>query len=288
MGYVDEAFENLRQALEITQTEKNFAKSKHRQIRDHVGEEWDLTDNFLTGSYSRETKTKKLKDVDIFIVVDPDSVQGDLRKKDPSQILAQLKGVLDKKYSDVVSDGFACTVKFGSEDEVASFDVVPAFERDGGGYEIPDARRGRWIATNPKAHRETTTEKNKKCGGSFVPFVKMVKGMNREFDEAISPSFLLEVMAYSLVKEPFGRYQDEICWFLASAADRVGENWPDPAGLGPDVNDTWNSSDRRQAKESLTEWLKIAEEALRLEDDGQERAAVEEWRRLFGSRMPRP
>lgn len=288
MSYADEAFESLRQSLEITQTEKNFAKSKHRQIRDHVREEWALADDFLTGSYSRETKTKKLKDVDIFIVVDTEGAQGNLRKKDPSQTLAQLKTVLDKKYDDVVSDGFACTVKFGSEDEVASFDVVPAFERDSGGYEIPDARRGRWIATNPKVHRETTTEKNKKCGGYFVPFVKMVKGMNREFDEAITPSFLLEVMAYSLVKEPFGSFQDEIRWFLASAADRVGESWADPAGLGPDVNDTWDSGDRRRARESLAEWLEIAEEALRLEDDGQERAAVEEWRRLFGWRMPRP
>lgn len=288
MGYVDEAFENLRQALEITQTEKNFAKSKHKQIRDHVGGEWALSDDFLTGSYSRETKTKKLKDVDIFVVVDSDGPQGDLRDMDPSQILTELKVVLGKKYEDVASDGFACTLKFGPEDEVASFDVVAAFERNGGGYEIPDARRARWIATNPKAHRETTIAKNKSCGGRFVPFVKMVKGMNREFDEPILPPFLLEVMAYSLVKEPFGRYQDEVRWFLASAVDRVGDPWPDPAGLGPDVSDTWDSSDRHRAKESLAEWLRVAEEAVRLEDDGQERAAVEEWRRLFGNRMPRP
>ena len=31
-----------------------------------------------------------------------------------------------------------------------------------------------------------------------------------------------------------------------------------------------------------------AETAIRLEDDNQERAAVEEWRRLFSWRMPRP
>ena len=289
MGYVDDAFENLRQTLEITQTEKNFAKRKHKEIRDHIGSDWDLAADLLTGSYSRETKTKRLKDVDIFVVVNSDGAQSDLRAKAPSRILADLKKLLEEKYSEVASDGFACTVKFGLEDEVASFDVVPAFERSGGdGYEIPDARRGRWIATDPKIHGETTTARNKACGGRFVPFVKMVKGMNREFDEPIKPPFLLEVMAYTLIKEPFGRYQDEIRWFLASAVDQVTQNWPDPAGLGPDVNDTWDASDRRQAKKTLAEWLEIAEEAIRLEDDGQERAAVEEWRRLFGSRMPRP
>jgi len=118
--------------------------------------------------------------------------------------------------------------------------------------------------------------------------VKMIKGINREADEPIQPSFLLEVMAYELVQTPFGRYQDEIRWFLATAADRIEEDWPDPAGIGPAVNERMTGSARRQARSALQSWLEIAEEAVRLEDDGQERASVEEWRRLFGWRMPRP
>jgi hypothetical protein len=35
-------------------------------------------------------------------------------------------------------------------------------------------------------------------------------------------------------------------------------------------------------------WLALAEEALLLENDGKERAAVDKWRRLFGWRMPVP
>jgi hypothetical protein len=288
MGYVDEAFEKLRKNLEITQTERDFASRKHNEIRDHVGADWDLEDDFLTGSYRRETKTKRLKDVDIFVVIDPDGDQGKLRDEGPSQILDRLKALLEKRYQDVGEDGFACTVGFGPEEEVASFDVVPAYKRLAGGYEIPDARRARWIATNPKVHAETTTEKNEACDKRFVPFVKMVKAINREFDEAIKPPFLLEVMAYTLVDNRFGRYQDEIRWFLASAADQVAENWPDPADLGPAVNDTWDVGDRQAAKAKLAEWLAIAERAIWLEDEDKERDAVEEWRRLFGSRMPRP
>jgi hypothetical protein len=45
---------------------------------------------------------------------------------------------------------------------------------------------------------------------------------------------------------------------------------------------------RAQAKKELITALSICEEAIRLEDDGQERAAVEIWRKLFGNRMPRP
>jgi hypothetical protein len=170
-----------------------------------------------------------------------------------------------------------------------SLEAVPAFKRTetGGGYFIPDAIRGEWIATNPKRHHELTTAKNKRCEDSFIPFVKMIKGMNRELHEPVSPSFLLEVMALSLVAEPFGRYQDEVRWFLASAVDHVDAAWPDPAHLGPDVN-TMTHEQRRQAAASLQHALAVAEDAIRLEDEGQERAAVESWRQLFGWRMPRP
>lgn len=289
MGYVDNAFDKLRQTLEITQTERDFASRKHKEIREHIGSEWDLSADFLTGSYRRETKTKRLKDVDIFVVIDSEGAQSDLRQHEPSRLLSETKTLLEKSYSEVTSDGFACTVKFGPEDEVASFDVVPAFERtDGDGYEIPDARRARWIATDPNVHAEMTTAKNKACNERFVPFVKMIKAINREFDEAIKPPFLLEVMAYKLVDDRFGRYQDEVRWFLASATDQVADSWPDPANLGPAVNDTWDAGDREAAKARLSEWLTIAERAIWLEDEAKERDAVEEWRRLFGSRMPRP
>lgn len=287
MGYVDDAFLNLKGKLEITATESALAVRRHHEIRDHVRASWDLQADFLTGSYRRETKTKPLKDVDIFVVIDSEGAQAQLRQSGPRAILDKLAAVLGTKYSNVVVDRMACTVNFGSGDEIVSFDVVPAFERATDEFEIPDTRTGNWIATNPKRHHEMSTEKNKECDGKFVPFVKMVKGINRELGDPVTPSFLVEVMAQGLVKAPFGRYQDEVRWFLASATEGLSESWPDPAGLGPDVN-AMTSGQRTTATTALENALEIAEQAIRLEDDGQERAAVEEWRRLFSWRMPRP
>lgn len=288
MSYVDEAFQKLKANLEITRTESKFASSKHNEIRDHVRAKWTLSDDFLTGSYRRDTKTKRLKDVDIFVVAASDGPQGSLRKQPPGTILSELQRLLSEHYKELTVDGFACTIHFGTDEEVGSFDVVPAVERQGGGWEIPDAGRGRWISTNPKLHHEDSTAKNEACDGNYVPFVKMIKAINREADEPIQPPFLLEVMALEIVDEPFGRFQDEIVWFLATAADRVREDWADPASIGPDVNGDWTQAQRRDAETAVSEWQKIAEEAVRLEDDESERAAVEEWRRLFGWRMPRP
>lgn len=288
MSYVDDAFTNCKSALETTTTEDKFASRKHKDIREHVEASWELDDHFLTGSYRRQTKTKKLKDVDMFVVLEAGGEQAGMRKQHPSVVLTELEKILNERYADVTVDGFACTVKFGADDEVASFDVVPAFKRTGGGYEIPDADRARWIATNPKIHHEQSTAKNDKCSGRFVPFVKMIKGINRHAGEPIDPSFLLEVMAHRLVGDQFDRYQDEIVWFLASAADQITADWADPAGIGPSVNETMTSTQRTAAAQALAAWQATAEEAVYLEDNGADKAAVEKWRELFGNRMPRP
>ncbi|MBV9163877.1 MAG: nucleotidyltransferase domain-containing protein [Pseudonocardiales bacterium] len=288
MGYVDDAFGKLKSNLEITTTEQNLASRRHLALRDYVREHWQLTDDFLTGSYRRDTKTKKLKDIDIFVVITADRPQGSYRTQSPIKVLTALETLLRGRWSNAYRDGMAIVIPYGSEDEVLSIDVVPAFERENGGYFIPNPAAGTWIATNPKRHHELSTAKNTDCDGKYVPFVKMIKGINRELGEPVSPSFLLEVMAQNLVKTPFGRYQDEIVLFLATAAERIDDVWPDPAGLGGDVNTVMNATQKRTATDALLRARAIAERAVDLEDDGQERTAYDEWKELFGDRMTRP
>ena len=288
MGYIDDAFANLKHNLEITQTEQETAVRRHHAIRDYVKCGWDLEDDFLTGSYRRDTKTKKLKDIDIFIVIDRDGAQGGYLTQPPGEVLDALEALLRDRWPDARRDGMAVVIHYGKDDDIMSIDVVPAFDRKGGGYLIPNPGVGDWIATNPKRHHELSTAKNADCDGKFVPFVKMIKGINRELGEPVSPSFLLEVMAQSIVKAPFGRYQDEIVTFLATAAEQIDREWPDPAGLGGNVNTVMTYGQKLAAATALRSAQETAERAVDLEDNGQERAAYDEWKKLFGNRMTRP
>jgi len=71
-------------------------------------------------------------------------------------------------------------------------------------------------------------------------------------------------------------------------AERIDEQWDDPAGLGGDVNTIMSRSQKLAAAAALRDAQIIAERAVDLEDDGQERAAYDEWKKLFGNRMTRP
>jgi hypothetical protein len=285
MSYIDDAFDGLKSNLEITPTEEDLAVTRHNLIRDHVSASWKLAGHFLTGSYDRKTKTKKLKDVDIFVVIDPKGPQGYLANGTGSDAVTALRKVLATRWNDLDSDEHVVIINYTGE-EVASYEVAPVFLRKGGGYLMPNGAG--WMATDPTKHGELVTAKNKSCDDKFVPFMKMVKGINREANDVIKPSFLLEVMGLDLVLEPFGRYRDEIRFFLASAADRMTEDWPDPAGLGPNVNAGITNPERETLSQTVRKWLAVAEDALLLESEGKERAAVEKWRKLFGWRMPLP
>lgn len=285
MSYIDDAFDKMKSNLEITQTESMLAQTRHQLVRDHIEGAWQLVDHFLTGSYKRHTKTKKLKDVDIFVVVDRAGAQGSLADGTGRAAVRALRDVLASRWSDLDADDNVVTINYGDED-VASYEVAPVFPREGGGYTMPNGSG--WMDTDPQEQAALVTKKNKQCDEKFVPFVKMVKGINREAGDPIDPAFLLEVMGLELVLEPFGRYRDEIRFFLASVADRIVEDWEDPVGIGPDVNEGIGMERRQELQLVVRRWLAVAEEALLVENEGKERAAVEVWRELFGWRMPRP
>ena len=165
--------------------------------------------------------------------MDPDGPQGSLADGTGTAAVRELRDVLADRWTDLDTDDNVVTINYGDED-VASYEVAPVFPRNGGGYSMPNGAG--WMDTDPQEQAELVTAKNKACDAKFVPFVKMVKGINREAGDPIDPSFLLEVMGLELVIEPFGRYRDEIRFFLASVADRIVDDWPDPVGLGPDIN----------------------------------------------------
>lgn len=288
MNYVDQAFEKMREAGEVTKTEQLLAQNRHRRIRDKLEAAWDINRTFLTGSYDRHTKIKPLEDVDIFAVVEPDGAQGHYRDEAPDRIVTALATELDGMFKHVEPSGMAVRISISDDDGQASFELAPAFAHATSGFEAPDPGRGRWIRTDPNVHAQLTSTKNTACSGKWVPFAKMVKGWNRHAGKPVPQSFLIEVMALQLVQPPFSRYQDEVASFLGNVIDRADGPWPDPAELGPDVDELLTSYQRQGIRTAASTALGLAEEAIYLQDNGQEGKAVAKWREIFGERMPLP
>ncbi len=290
---VDDAFKKFKSRLELNDREQKDASRRQNEVRGIVGAAFAVDHDFLTGSYARWTKTKPLKDVDIFIVLNTDK-EGHYLNGPPSSLLRDVCKALAPEYGEdnVSSGAHAVQVRFpsasGDDEDVTSIDVVPAFSTEEG-YEIASPGVGDgWTMTDPTVHAEKATEANKAFGKEWKPMVKMIKRWNEEQDKPIKPSFLIEVMALDIMYPPFsGGYPYELKSFFATAADRIDETWEDPAGLGPPVSERMDATRCTNAREELRRVGGHVDSAIRLQKQGKNGAALRVWREeVFGNRFP--
>jgi SMODS domain-containing protein len=286
---VSEAFDKFSQRLEITEAEEKAASRRQQDIRALLGGAFNIDNDFLTGSYRRETKTKPLRDVDIMVVLADRSYL----ERHPRDVLADVEVVLAAEYGDdrVESDRRAVRVDFGvtqvgdvTGNDVVSFDVVPAFI-DGVNYLIPDDVLGEWISTNPKVHADKATAANLAFAAQWKPLVKMIKSWNGHHGNPVDPSFLIEVMALNILTGAWGGDRPrELRQFFATAHDRIGEQWPDPAGVGPNVSDILHETPG--ALDAASSALRTAEQtctrALQLQRGSRVGEALATWQDVFG------
>lgn len=286
---IEEAFQKFKSRLELTDDEQKDASRRQRRVREVMANDFDVEDDFLAGSYARHTKTKPLKDVDIFVVLGKN--ERDRLKQPSADLLEAVRVVLAKEYgNEAVSIGRRCVqVSFGDTDEenVMSIDVVPSF-KDGENYKIADPQtKEDWAKTNPKIHAEKATECNKNFDLQWKPVVKMTKKWNEFQKKPIKPSFLIEVMAVDLLKGPFsGGYPYEIKSLFAAMAARIDETWNDPAGLGPPVSDRMDAEACANARKVLAKTSNAVDRALYLARSGKTGEALRIWRdEVFGPRF---
>ncbi len=296
---VDEAFRKFKSRLELNEREKQNASKRHTEVRAHIRASFNIDRDFLTGSYARYTKTKPLKDIDIFFVLS-DSERKKYHDQAPSVVLEDFCKVLVDKYGKdaVRKQGRSVCVDFGvvvdTEDNtdyrVVSVDVVPACAV-GNDYEIPNSDTGKWMKTNPEIHAQEARDAHQAFSNEWKGLVRMVKYWNNNSkhgkDKPVKPSFQIEVMAHQCLHGGWqGRFDYEIQAFFASLADRVQDEWPDPAGLGSPVSDGMDAGRKSRAKDLLEAASRDAANAIQLTKRGQNGDALKAWRQLFGPRFP--
>jgi predicted nucleotidyltransferase len=294
---IDEAFRKFKSRLELNDKEQKNASQRHTEVRDHIEIKFGISRSFLTGSYARHTKTKPLKDIDIFFVLDESEEH--YHSKEPSVVLDDFHGALVDKYGEeaVRKQARSINVDFGvvidAEDNtdyrVVSVDVVPAFDTSSE-YEIPDSGSGKWIKTDPEIHKEKATIAHQAYSNEWKGLVRMVKYWNnnpKHGEKPIKPSFLIEVMALECLHGGWGgAFDREMQAFFSTLADRVVDVWPDPAGLGPAISDGMDYARKQRAQELLRLASRQATIAIDHVRRGRNGEALRAWRDLFGPKFP--
>lgn len=294
---IDEAFRKFKSRLELNDKEQKNASKRHNEVRDYLGSKFSIDRSFLTGSYARYTKTKPLKDIDIFFVLNES--ERDYWSKPPSIILSDFETALAGEYGHaaVRRQSHSVGVDFGvvvdpddnTDYRVVSIDAVPAFV-NGSNYEIPFDDGGQWIKTNPEIHAKKAVVAHQAFSNEWKGLVRMVKYWNnnaRHGQKPVKPSFLIEVMALECLYGGWqGRFDYEIQGFFSTLADRIFDEWPDPAGLGPAVSNGMDHYRKQRAQKLLKAASREATLAIDHARRGRNGEALKAWRLLFGPKFP--
>lgn len=282
---VPQAFDQLIRGLELTEREQNEATRQSNVVRDNLRASLAIVHDFLSGSYRRRTAIRPLKDIDLVLVLD-ESKHRSLRSEPPQKTLALVRDALARAYPNAKPprmQGRSVNIDFRGTD--IGYDVVPAFRQAEGGYLIPDRERGSWIRTDPERHRQACIAANQAAGNMLNPLIKMAKAINARHHRPLR-SFHLEVMTYSAFAGRPSSYPDGLRRLFEHLADRVLQSCPEPAGLGPRIDQGMTSEARGELRKVLQQWAKTAGEALAAADRGDVAAAHGRWSRLFGPLYP--
>ncbi|WP_029934544.1 CBASS oligonucleotide cyclase [Sphingomonas sp. UNC305MFCol5.2] len=294
---IDDAFRKFKSRLELNDREQANASVRQNEVRDYLAAKFSIERSFLTGSYKRHTKTKPLKDIDIFLQLG--KAERHYRDKSPDTVIDAFYDALVEKYGTAavrkqtrsvnVDFGVVADAEDNTDYRIVSVDVVPAFACDDD-YEIPDRDKGTWILTNPETHAAKATAAHQAHSSEWKGIVRMVKYWNnnpKHREKAVKPSFLIEVMALECLHAPWGgSFAYELQAFFQTLADRIDDVWPDPAGLGPPVSDCMDANRRARARTLLATASRDASQAIRHAREGRGGDALKAWRALFGPKFP--
>jgi hypothetical protein len=276
------SFQELRSNLEISGLQKSTVSTRQQNVRQAIANELDVLDSFLTGSYSRSTLIAPLTeaDIDIFIVLSPKY----FHECTAASLLDKVRNVLLKAYQTpkISRNGQAVTITFSD----FRVDVVPAFNRQGGGYLIPNSITNSFISTNPKTHVELMTYENIQHNQALIPLVKMIKGWNKNINDAFV-SFYLELMVMNILKGiTISDFPSGMRYFFDKGREAIKYTITDPAGYGGSLSGLRNVLTVDEAVSRFQTAYGRARKAEEYAANSYIAAAVDEWKKIFGNYFP--
>jgi len=278
--------------LELTEAEREAASRQHTYLRDGLAGTLELDpdyNTFLTGSYSRSTAIRPLKDIDVFCVLKC-TEKVNSAKLAPTEALTKIKAALESLYHEKTAKLQMRSVNIQFAGTGIGYDIVPAFvDEDAKGevFLIPDLHRNTWIRSNPRVHKQKSVDANDRAGTELKPLTKAVKHWNRRQAETNQlRSFHIEIMAWDVLqKKPESRI-DGLKALFEGLASRVLTSTPDPAGLGPNLDEDMTEAKRNAAQNRFAQASSIVAEAIQLANDGKTESAHHKLYTLFGDPYP--
>ena len=294
---MEEYFNEILKLINLKLNDKiqKLIESKHNGIREKLTKYISLEEDFLTGSYARNTLIKPkneqdMFDVDVFIAFSNDDY-GEEDLETLRVIIIKALKKIKENHTELgitnINEGQRRSIglEFGSNFQI---DIVPAIQiKKDALYKIFDKNTLEAIKSNPKLHSKNLTEANDNSeSGStkrLVPIVKLLKSWKREKCDYLK-SFHLEMLAIKILgDEEIVSYSQGANKFFCNAEEYLQEAClQDPANK-ENIIDGYLDKDgnRKKVLALIKKEKEISKSAIELEEMGEDEKAKKEWGKIF-------
>lgn len=281
------AFNSYDATLNLDPRERARAQQRHQDVTALLVASGLATTTFLQGSFARKTMRKPLKDVDMVVVL-AERLRLDLeRPGGPGRAMEMLRRVVAGAYPSARFDAdgpSAHALQITFPDLLFTFDLVPAFAGDGEIVHIANRELDQWEWSNARTLNRVVSERNGRTDGRFVHQVRMGKALKDRYPDLDLCGLAYEALAHDsiFVAQP---HDLAIADLLRHASTAVLGKILEPTGV-EDLTVDWGDDQRQRYAQRFASLARRADEAVRLRVDGEEAAAVDVWRSVFGDDFP--
>jgi len=290
-AFVERRFQRFVGNLALLPDQITDGETKHKGVVDclnraYWGTPSETAHRLLVGSWGKGTRVRPPRDIDVlFRLPISDYLRFEQRAGNKqSQLLQEVKDVLLDTYPNtrMRGDGQVVVVAFNTY----QIEVVPAFERQGGGYLICETYGdGRYKWVDPHAEMAAFFAADAEYAGNATKLTQIFKQWQRYCDVPIK-SFHLEAMVKTVLPTlSYGGGNSEF-WFdwyvrdvFASMTSWGNGSFAMPAtGEVIQLGDAWLSKTKTAAARAV--------KACDYEQANLNKEAGEEWQKIFGQMIP--
>lgn len=270
------------------------------------------------GSFARRTKIRELDDIDIMIALNAqgseysnstntieitvadsaydlialchDNTNKLNSRKVINKFVSSLKDVPQYEKAQIKRNQEAATLKLNTY--TWNFDIVPCFftkpEYDGRTYYLIPDGSGNWEKTDPRIDRDRVTAINQKHNGKVLDIIRIMKYWNKRSTKPSMGSYLFECMLlnhYESISSCSDYIDIEVEEALKYIYSAVYGSVQDPKNIQGNLNNLSYDDKNKISDRALVDYNK-AVEARNEEKEGDQKAAIEKWKGIFGDEFP--
>ena len=281
---VSAGFLELLGQLGLTADEASTASTRATAIKDFFDANFTMAERaFTIGSYRRGTIIRPERDIDLLAPLSYATYK-DRFDNDSRAFLYFVREKLNQRYpqTKVSSRELAVLLDF----TIIRADVVPAFRRNGGGFLIPNGKKG-WTPTNPPYHTQLINTRDGELESQLKPLIKLLKFWNAQNGGHLR-SFHVELMVWRMWQNASSLpvYSNAVMQSIESTRGWLKSPFHDPWEGGGYIDAYLSSDTRAKVIRMLEQDAKASAKAEEYRKAEKIEKAFERWGVVFRHEFP--